>query len=154
MPTVIDDSTGQVVAEQRIFDDACEVASYYPSACLKTPAGEEELILTADMVVGRRYRFEIAAQCKSWLSGIGTDIICRFIDEAYGLPFITGWVRRSDLNVDVGRDYASEIDQLREELNELTDKFNSHSHIYKTGPGVAHNKEDAETSLPENPDDE
>lgn len=150
---LIDDSNGEVVAEQRILDEVCEVASYLPTGCLKTPNGAEDLILTADMVVGRRYRFEIAAQCKSWLSGVGTDIICRFIDEAYGLPFISGWVRRSDLNVDVGRDYAFEIDQLREELNKLTNQFKAHSHIYKTGPGVAHNKDDAVTSLPENPND-
>jgi len=136
----------RTIAEQEMVYSDCDISAVFPTACLKFPQGSSAYNFAADLQRGHTYRLEFAARCRSDIkfpaavAGVG----CSFSDD--GLA--PNGISRSEFRVNIERDLLEEIEQLREELYELRDQYDSHSHVYRTGRGKGHNNTKKISSSP------
>ena len=142
---LLDETDGnRTVAEQTLHSSSCELDTLFPSACLRFPQGSTNYNFAVDLIRGHTYTIHFVAECKSSYNGAAVDVICDFEDDSVS----PNGVSRSDIRVAISRDFEEELDELREQLDELLENFEVHTHEYATGKGVGHNKVTVDTGQP------
>jgi hypothetical protein len=97
------------------------------------------VVMPLPLTVGHSYRVSLIIRAEAVGSaGDAAGAVSDFVSTA-------SW---SSLSVTAGTDPTERIAELEEELDQLRDDFESHSHTYLTGKGAGHNNTEAETGAP------